>query len=505
MNPMGFVRPEGIMPNSIGDGTDFRTEDVYDGGAGLQAAPSRDDEPSIAMARDLSSGGVFIETSERLAEGTKVGLAFWVPSGRSLTPVVALGHVQRRMKNGNGVGFDRVICGFDAMVAFIRDWQPRPAGGESPSPLDRRTAARVDVKLPVLWLTATRGSAATLSDPTAILERMLGATGRGAPGSLGGVTPEHSLGMEGQLDILPLEELFEHLARQSASGRLEIEFADEPTTARLVLVDGQVVNSVLGLLDGQAALWQLLPRPGKRFTFRMDATLDAWSTSTERPATAIVAQGRRLLERGLLERIDVTDAEACEAFEQVRVQLDHGSWFTDVGDFAATVESIEESLADLQLASLTGEDMDAFVEAEEVGPSGDEAVDAEPADPAGADADADEAASVQLVEWGASPVERLFTLMRRAQVAGGVEIGLREIQIATRSGRTLASTLVDRQRRHRLSRLAYRVVRVTIDEIEMAVVSLPHRRILVCLFAASPTPEVLRRWITPALEQAWAV
>jgi len=278
-----------------------------------------------------------------------------------------------------------------------------------------------------------------------------------------------------------------------------------------------VVNSVLGHLDGPAALWQLLPRPGKRFSFRMDGTLDAWSTATERPATAIIAQGRRLQERGLLDRIDVTDAGACDAFEKLRVQLDHGSWFTDVGDFAATAESIEESLANLQLASMTGEDMAAFVEVDE-DPASDEPSVSRAAgateEPA---AEADEGVSVQVVEWGAAPVERLFTGLRRAQIAGGTEIGLRDIQITTRSGRTLVSTLSDRRRRHRLSRLAYRVVRfaecrdpgstvrATVDELDLAVISLPHRRILVCLFDGSPTPEALRRWITPSLEQAWAV
>ena len=140
---------------------------------------------------------------------------------------------------------------------------------------------------------------------------------------------------------------------------------------------------------------------------------------------------------------------------------------------------------------------------EQTDPSQDEALGSLPSD---------KRYSVEIVEWGPGPVERIFTTLREHLLEGSAG-GVQEIQLSTRSGRPLASTVDDRRRRDRIASFTAQAINfaqrteqglyaeLSAGDLHLAVVELPYRRLLTCLFAQPPDAEAFRREIRELLSR----
>lgn len=106
--------------------------------------------------------------------------------------------------------------------------------------------------------------------------------------------------------------------------------------------------------------------------------------------------------------------------------------------------------------------------------------------------------AVELVDRGPGPVEKLFGALESRLLAQNT--GVTEFQLCTRSGRVLASSIEDRQRRIKLAEFSAQAIEFgqrselgTFAEISAAglnllVVELPYKRLLACSFASAPNP-----------------
>jgi Tfp pilus assembly protein PilZ len=111
---------------------------------------------------DLSTRGVFVETFEPIAPGTRVGVEFDVEQGELSADVVASGVVVRRTTPaqaiegkviaGLGVRFDSVDAGARELGYFLADRLAslRPTGAARKG-IERRRDPRIEVRLPVRW------------------------------------------------------------------------------------------------------------------------------------------------------------------------------------------------------------------------------------------------------------------------------------------------------------------------------------------------------------------
>ncbi len=117
--------------------------------------------------------------------------------------------------------------------------------------------------------------------------------------------------------------------------------------------------------------------------------------------------------------------------------------------------------------------------------------------------------AVELVDRGPGPVERLFGALQSRLL--GKNTGVNEFQICTRSGRVLASSIDDRQRRIKLAEFSAQAIEFgqrsemgTFAEISAAglnllVVELPYKRLLVCSFTNPPKPQAFLDFLRDTL------
>ncbi len=381
--------------------------------------------------------------------------------------------------------------------------------------------------------------------------------------------------LEGRLEMLPFAPLLSTLGKQKASGRLTISFPVEPVEGVLVLVNGELNHAVFGRLVGREAVMQLLTREEGTFAFVSDPLQVAPAVTVEKPATVLLNEGFRFIDEGLIRRIDVTNKAACRTFERLLeeasgehltpgeevilltrridetssmlVDLDDDSLDRQVvvddplglveeevfpaasGGFESVVFEAEEgSVTDSTVLVPTGRLMDGdglpfgsdpFTgeadalatssivipahRVEQTDPSLDEAVES---------LSADGRYSVEIVEWGPGPVERIFTTLKEHLLEGSSS-GAQDIQLSTRSGRPLASTVDDRRRRDRIASFTAQAINfaqrtdqglyaeLSAGDLHLAVVELPYRRLLTCLFEQPPDAEAFRREVRELLER----
>ncbi len=120
---------------------------------------------------------------------------------------------------------------------------------------------------------------------------------------------------------------------------------------------------------------------------------------------------------------------------------------------------------------------------------------------------------VALVDRGPGPVEQLFVLLRDELVGEVAGFGLRDVLIATRSGRPLAATLEDQDRKEHVAAFAAQAIQfapetglgtyaeLSASDLHLVVVELPYRRLLACVFDNPPDAAKLMRRINELIAQ----
>lgn len=383
--------------------------------------------------------------------------------------------------------------------------------------------------------------------------------------------------LEGRLEMLPFAALLAALGKQKASGRLTVSFPVEPVEGILVLVNGDLKHAVFGRLVGREALMQLLTREEGTFAFVSDPLQVPPAITVEKSAAVLMNEGFRFIDEGMIRRIDVTNKAACRTFERLledasgehlsadeevilltrridettslllevsndeddrQVVLedplgigeeppDSGAW-PGVSTESVVFEAEEGSVTDScvlvpanRLMDREGEPFgsdpfsmegDGLATSSIVIPSHRLDANEDSLDEALESLPPDRRHSVEIVEWGPGPVERIFTSLQEHLTAGALT-DVREIQLSTRSGRPLASTVEDRRRRDRIAAFTAQAINfaqrteegmyaeLSAGDLHLAVVELPYRRLLTCLFDRPPDAPAFRREVRDLLAQ----
>ncbi len=383
--------------------------------------------------------------------------------------------------------------------------------------------------------------------------------------------------LEGRLEMLPFAPLLSALGKQKASGRLTVSFPVEPVEGILVLVKGELQHAVFGRLVGREALMQLLTREEGTFAFVSDPHQVAPANTVEKSAAVLLNEGFRFIDEGLIRRIDVTNKAACRTFERLLEDAsgEHLSPDEEVILLTRRIDETASLLLDVSAdeddrqvvlddplglgeeppdsGAWPGGSTESVVYEAEEGSVTDSCVlvaadrlvdgDGEPfgSDPFSLEGDAlatssivipshrldlaeesledladempsERRHSIEIVEWGPGPVERIFTSLQEHLLSGALT-DVQEIQLSTRSGRPLASTVEDRRRRDRIAAFTAQAINfaqrteegmyaeLSAGDLHLAVVELPYRRLLTCLFDRPPDAPAFRREVRDLLAQ----
>ncbi len=367
--------------------------------------------------------------------------------------------------------------------------------------------------------------------------------------------------LEGRLERISFVQLVQFLRGLEVSGRLHVAVPSAPVEGVLLLQDGQVVHAVFGRLKGRAALLQLMLDQEGTFAFSAELEPTGIAVTVDAPAQEIFDDGLRMIDRGLLRRIDVLNRVACRTF--VRLM--------EVADEESVILLTDRIAPVMELQQTDEHAAEAFEEASEY----DEGDDAPPEDstsmerfsssdslvleaeewetsessilaPVSAlystsdrlsisgempsidpdegatqsiivrsfrpipDEDEDESASedsvaeVALVDSGPGPLEQTFLLLKEGFADVAADLRVRDFQISTRSGRSLASTVENHRRREMIAAFTGQaiqfsdtdedglVAQLAAGELQLLVLELPRKRLLTCVFEAPPDAEAVR-------------
>ncbi len=383
--------------------------------------------------------------------------------------------------------------------------------------------------------------------------------------------------LEGRLELLPFASLIATLGKQKASGRLTVSFPVEPVEGILVLVGGELQHAVFGRLVGREAMMQLLTRDEGTFAFVSDPLQVAPAMTVEKGAMVLLSEGFRFIDEGLIRRIDVTNKAACRTFERLLEEAsgehlspdeevilltrridettsmlmevagedgerqvvlddplgigeeppDSGAWPSLTGEsvvFEAEDGSVTDSTVLVPVNRLVdGEGVpfgsdpfsgegDALATSSIVIPAHRMESFEDSVDEVFEVVSAERRSSVEIVEWGPGPVERIFTALK-SQLLEESSLGVRDIQLSTRSGRPLASSVEDRRRRDRIAAFTAQAINfaqrteeglyaeLSAGDLHLAVVEIPFHRLLTCLFDQPPDAPVFRREVRDLIAQ----
>jgi len=322
-------------------------------------------------------------------------------------------------------------------------------------------------------------------------------------------TPRHDL--EGVLEHFPLPELLRFLHLGKRTGRLTITLPFEPVEGIVFVLEGNPVHAVFGRLKGRAAILQLVLGEEGAFAFASGEEPERPAVTVSQPLQGILDDSLRLLEAGLLRRIDVLNRPACRTFvrlieargendvilltdriapvileQTVTGEIDDSDLPPDEsGEWAEPIEdSLEHESGERWSSSdslvLEAEegvvtDSTILVPASTLYPAEDrlnvsgELFDEEdgaaqsivvpshtPVDEPSSgrlSSDDPERASVdvEIVERGPGPLERAFDALQNALMRQNRQLGVCDFQISTRSGRCLASTISRQERREMIA------------------------------------------------------
>ena len=109
-----------------------------------------------------------------------------------------------------------------------------------------------------------------------------------------------------------LSDLLSELSVQRTCGHLRVESAPNSSGATLVIDEGAIVDASWGLLRGLSVVFQLLTRPGGTYHLSPGVVLERTITA---PTLRLLMEGHRLLDLGIVRRIDPTEPSAVAAWE----------------------------------------------------------------------------------------------------------------------------------------------------------------------------------------------
>ncbi len=120
---------------------------------------------------------------------------------------------------------------------------------------------------------------------------------------------------EGELEHMSVPDLLRMLCVQRKSGVLDVELRDGRVQAQLALRAGHVEHAVLAEMQGEIVLFQLLLHDRGRFCFRPEEDLPGQTIFVQ--TLPLLMEGYRLLDSGVLRRIDPHSRLAVEALTLV--------------------------------------------------------------------------------------------------------------------------------------------------------------------------------------------
>ena len=118
---------------------------------------------------------------------------------------------------------------------------------------------------------------------------------------------------------------------------------------------------------------------------------------------------------------------------------------------------------------------------------------------------------VRIVESGPGPLEQTYLLLKQG-FADEVDLRVKDFQISTRSGRSLASTIESHRRREMIAAFTGQaiqfadpddegmVAQLAAGDLQLLVLELPHKRLLTCLFDAQPDVDSVRVAVSEYLQ-----
>ena len=118
---------------------------------------------------------------------------------------------------------------------------------------------------------------------------------------------------------------------------------------------------------------------------------------------------------------------------------------------------------------------------------------------------------VALVNTGPGPLEQTYLLLKQG-FAEEADLGLRDFQISTRSGRSLVSTIESHRRREMIAAFTGQaiqfaetndegqVAQLAAGDLQLLVLELPRKRLLTCLFDVQPDVDSVRAVVSELLQ-----
>lgn len=122
--------------------------------------------------------------------------------------------------------------------------------------------------------------------------------------------------LEGRMERLPFIDLVYLLEQLGWSGRLNVTSPGEQFQGLALLWQGRIGHAVFGFLQGRAALLQMLLRARGHFSFHADDRQVVPVVSVQGSAVDIIDQGLQLVEQRWLGFVDVSKEDACRTFHQ---------------------------------------------------------------------------------------------------------------------------------------------------------------------------------------------
>ena len=218
--------------------------------------------------------------------------------------------------------------------------------------------------------------------------------------------------LEGRLDKISFVHLVRFLGALETTGRLHISVPSAPVEGVLLLQNGEVVHAVFGRLKGRAALLQLMIDQEGTFAFSAEVAPEGLAVTVDAPAQEIFEDGLRMVDRGLLRRIDVLNRVACRTFVRLMEVADEES-----------VILLTERIAPVMELQQTDEDAaEMFEEASELSEVGDDERD----DPSMERFSSSDSLVLEAEEWEASessilaPVSALYSTSDRLSISGDI-------------------------------------------------------------------------------------
>ena len=369
--------------------------------------------------------------------------------------------------------------------------------------------------------------------------------------------------LEGRLEVISFEQIIRFLGALELSGRLHVSVPAAPVEGVILLEAGRVLHAVFGRLKGRAALLQLMLDDEGTFAFSAELEPEAVAVTVDAPAQEIFEDGLRMVERGLLRRIDVLNRVACRTFVRLMEVADEESVILLTDRIAPVMElqQTDEAAVDFEEASEFEEGDEASqdsVSVERFSSSDSLVLEAEEWETSESSIlapvsalystsdrlsisgdvptiDPDEGATqsiivrsfrpsmdeeepgsedtveVALVNTGPGPLEQTYLLLKQG-FAEEADLGLRDFQISTRSGRSLVSTIESHRRREMIAAFTGQaiqfaetndegqVAQLAAGDLQLLVLELPRKRLLTCLFDVQPDVDSVRAVVSELLQ-----